>query len=60
MEEFKKWCGLLSIQGVIDGTHISISKPIYFPKDYFYYKIGGYSIILIFVLDCKKRFTDFL
>jgi hypothetical protein len=53
MEEFKQWCGLPSIQGVIDGTHISISKPIYFPKDYFYHKIEGYSIILMLLIVRK-------
>jgi hypothetical protein len=31
----------VSIQGVIDGTHIYISKHASFPKDYFYFKIGG-------------------
>jgi hypothetical protein len=27
MEVFKKWCGLLVVEGAIDGTHISITKP---------------------------------
>ncbi len=27
IEELKKWCGLLSVKGPIDGTHISIVKP---------------------------------
>jgi hypothetical protein len=27
MDEFKQWCGFPSVQGAIDGTHISIFKP---------------------------------
>jgi hypothetical protein len=59
MEEFKQWCGLPSIQGAIDETHISISKPIYFPKYYFYHKIGGYSIVLMLLLIVKKDLQFF-
>jgi hypothetical protein len=59
MEEFKQWCGLPSVQGVIDGTRIFISKIIYFPKDYFYHKIRGYSIILILLLIVRKDLKIF-
>ncbi len=31
MEDLKVWCGLPSVQGAINGTHIFISKPSYFP-----------------------------
>jgi hypothetical protein len=27
MLKFKYWCNLLSVHGIIDDTHISISKP---------------------------------
>jgi len=27
MDDFKHWCGLPSVHGVIDGTHIPIFKP---------------------------------
>jgi hypothetical protein len=54
MEKFKQWCGLPSVQGAIDKTHISIYKPIYFPKDYFYHKIRGYSIVLMLLLIIRK------
>jgi hypothetical protein len=27
MEGFKNWCGIPTMQGAIDGTHISIVKP---------------------------------
>ncbi len=27
MEVLEKWCGLLILEGAMDGTHISITKP---------------------------------
>jgi hypothetical protein len=45
MLEFKQWCGMLSIHGAIDCTHIAISKPSLFPKDYYYFKTGSYSMV---------------
>jgi hypothetical protein len=33
MLDFKSWCGLPSVQGAIDYTHIAISKPPAFPED---------------------------
>jgi len=45
MEGFMKSCGLLSVQGDIDGTHFSILKPRrVFLQDYYYHKIG-YNIM---------------
>jgi hypothetical protein len=42
----KKWCGLPNIQGAIDGTHVSISKPIIiFPKDYYHHKLGDIPLL---------------
>ncbi len=42
MNDFKLWCGLPSVQGAIDGTHLLISKPsMPFLKDYYYFKYGG-------------------
>jgi hypothetical protein len=39
MEGFGHLCGLSSVHGVIDGTHIQIPKPkTIFPKIYYYHK----------------------
>jgi hypothetical protein len=58
--DFKTWCGLSSMQGAIDGTHVSIAKPLGpFAKDYFYHKRCGYNIVAQAVVDSKKRFIDF-
>jgi len=46
MQGFKILCGLPSIQGAINDTHFSISKPNgTFCEDYFYYKIKGYNVV---------------
>ncbi len=48
MMNFKYWCGLPSMHGTINNTHISISKPklaFAFVKDYYYLKTRGYSIV---------------
>jgi hypothetical protein len=58
MLEFKKMCGLPSMQGVIDNKHISNSKPKFdFDEGYYFHKIGGYSIITQ-VIDARKKFID--
>jgi hypothetical protein len=45
--------------GAINGTHISIAKPIIvFLKDYYYHKTRGYDIVAQIVVDSKKRFLD--
>ncbi len=44
MEKFRLWCGLINVQGAIDGTHISILKPKgEYAKDYYYHKTSGLS-----------------
>jgi hypothetical protein len=58
MLEFKKWCGIPSVHGVIDYTHIAILKPTKFVEDYYYFKNGAYSIVAQAVVDCKKQFTN--
>jgi hypothetical protein len=58
MHEFQDWCGLPSIHGAIDYTHIEISRPAEFPEDYYYYKTSRYSLVAQAVVDAKKRFTD--
>jgi hypothetical protein len=42
MEDFKQWCDLLNMQGVIDGTHVLISKPfISYLENYYYHNLGA-------------------
>ncbi len=33
MDDLKVWCGFSSVQGVIDGMHISIVKLVLFFED---------------------------
>ncbi len=44
--------------GAIDGTHISIVKPFSYPKNYYYHKSSGYSVVAQTLIDCNKRFID--
>lgn len=37
--------------------HIWIVKSSTYSKDYYYHKIGGYSVVAQVVVDCKKMFT---
>ena len=53
---FKRLCGLQSVVGAIDGTHVHISKPKYVPTDYYYFKSGGYTLKC--QADSEKRFLD--
>jgi hypothetical protein len=46
MECFKQWCDLPNIQSAINANHIFISKPSYFPNDYFCQDIKGYDVRL--------------
>jgi hypothetical protein len=47
------------MHGTINNTHISISKPkLAFAKDYYYHKMGGYSIVAQVVVDVRRKFTD--
>ncbi len=46
-------CGIPSMQGAMNGTHISLVKPQgAFVEDYYYHKIGV-SIMAQFVIDCN-------
>ncbi len=57
-EQFRHWCGLPCVQGTIDNTHISITKPIEpYAKDYYYFKTIRYSMVLQIIVECNKRFT---
>ncbi len=59
MEEFIKWCGLLSVMSAIDGTHISIARPQEVHATYCYYhKTSGYSIVAQVGVDCNKKSID--
>ncbi len=52
-------CGLLNVHGVIDGTHIQVSKPkTTFPEDYYYCKITSYSIVAQAIVNSKKQIID--
>jgi hypothetical protein len=58
MLDFKAWCGMRSVHGAIDCTHIRISKSKDFPKDYYYYKTGGYTVVAQAVVDSRKQFMQ--
>jgi hypothetical protein len=59
MSDFKNWCHMPGVVGAIDCTHVHIVKlRILYPKDYYYHKTGGYSIIAHAVVDSRKRFID--
>jgi hypothetical protein len=47
-----------SVHGAIDCTHITISKPLQYLEDYWYFKIGAYSMVAQAVVDLKKQFTS--
>ncbi len=54
------WCNLFFIQGVINGTHVSIMNPSRpFAKDQYFKKASGCSIIYLIVVDCNKCFIDY-
>jgi hypothetical protein len=54
--EFQQLCGLPTIVGAIDGTHINISKPTYGAQDYYYFKSGGYTLHCQAVVASNKQF----
>jgi hypothetical protein len=58
MRDFQDFCGLPSVAGAIDGTHISIRKPYVGPEDYFNFKSSGDTIQMQAVDDRHKRFLD--
>ena len=52
--DFLRLCGLPTVVGAIDGTHVSISKPRFGAIDYYYFKSGGYTLNCQVVVDSKK------
>jgi hypothetical protein len=59
MSDFRSWCQMPRVVGAIDCTHIHLVKPrISYAEDYYYHKIGGYSIIAQAVVDSRKRFIN--
>jgi hypothetical protein len=58
MLDFKSWYGMLLVQGAIDCTYIAISKPAQFPKDYWYFKTRGYSMVAQAIVDSRKQFIS--
>ena len=56
--EFFRLCGLSTVVGAIDGTHVGISKPKFGAIDYNYFKSGGYTLNCQAVVDSHKRFID--
>jgi hypothetical protein len=58
MEELKTWCGFPNVQGVNDGTHISILKPSAYFEDYYYHKVGEYNLVVQAIIDFGKMFID--
>ncbi len=52
MLDFKNWCGMFSVMGVINGNHICITKlTSVFLKDYYYQKIKVCNIIIHAMVD---------
>jgi hypothetical protein len=60
IEGFKQWCGLTSMHGVINSTHIVI----YRPKTFFswilllYHKTNGYLIVVHDIVNYNKKILD--
>jgi hypothetical protein len=58
MMEFNSWCGMSSVMGVIDNTHIAIIKLLsVFAKDYCFYKLSN---CLYHSLLCLISFNVYL
>ena len=49
---------MASVQGVIDCTHIAISKTVAYSEDYWYFKTSVYLMVAQAVIDVKKLFTN--
>jgi hypothetical protein len=49
--DFQVMSNMPSVHGAIDCMHITISKPKVCPEDYYYYKQGGYTIVLLAIVD---------
>jgi hypothetical protein len=55
MLEFKELCGLPSVQGALNNTHISIFSPkLDFVENYYFHEIGGYLVITQ-VIDVRNE-----
>ena len=57
VSEFELKFGMIQAFGCIDGTHISLKKPMINSQDYFNYK-QLYSINVQAVCDCRGLFMD--
>jgi hypothetical protein len=60
MAKFNYCCGMPSMHGAMDKTHIHIAKPIKTPflKDYYYYKTSGYSIMAQEMIKSRTYLID--
>jgi hypothetical protein len=46
MEDFKQFCGFPNVHGVIDDTHIIVSKPLTpYPMEFVYHKTKGIRLL---------------
>jgi hypothetical protein len=63
MAGFKDLCGLPSVHGAIDATHIHLKKPKgekFFVADFYSFKFKGYNIQMQVVIDHCKMFRNVL
>jgi hypothetical protein len=51
IEGFKQWCGLTSMHGVINSTHIVIYRLLY-------HKTNGYLIVVHDIVNYNKKILD--
>jgi hypothetical protein len=59
MVQFKMWCGLPCVQGMINEIHIAITKASSaFENICYYLKTCGRNIVTQVVIDCNKMFMD--
>lgn len=56
--KFADMCSLLAVIGAIDSMQISVAKPNYCIANYYYFKLGGYSMNCQAIVDAHKRFID--
>jgi hypothetical protein len=62
MTKFNYCCGMPSMHGAMNNTHIHIAKPIKTPflKDYYCLKTSGYSIMAKEMIKSRINFIDVL
>jgi hypothetical protein len=58
MEDFHTFLGLPAVVGAIEGTHFDIRRPNVSLADYFYFKIGSYTMQCQVVVDRNRKFID--